>query len=96
MRTLDVAAPPLAGHPPVAARVYAVEGDLDRLAASRMSAAICCAGVDRVVLDVTAAGAVEAGAMSDLLLAARVVGIAVDVVPAGAVHASTFSVMRPM
>jgi hypothetical protein len=96
MRTLDAAAPPLAHHPVAVGRVYAVEGDLDPLAAARLSAAICCAGVDRVVLDLSAAGAIEASSMSDLLLAARVVGIGVDVVPAGAAHASTFRVMRPM
>lgn len=81
MQTLDPAAPPPATRrqPPVR-RVFAIRGDVDPLAAARLSASICCAGADRIVLDVSAAGTIDAAAMADVLLAARVVGIAVDVV----------------
>ena len=81
MRTLDAAAPPLARRTPAAARVVVVEGDVDALAAARLSAAICSVGVERVVLDLSGVGTIDAAAIGDLLLAARVVGLGVEVVP---------------
>ena len=81
MRTLDAAAPPLARRVPATARVVVVEGDVDALAAARLSAAICSVGVERVVLDLSGVGTIDAAAIGDVLLAARVVGLGVEVVP---------------
>jgi anti-anti-sigma regulatory factor len=81
MRTLDAAAPPLARRRPASARVVVVEGDVDAMAASRLSAAICSMGSERVVLDLTAVGEIDAAALGDVLLAAKVVGRGVEVVP---------------
>jgi hypothetical protein len=80
MRTLDAAAPPLARRSPAAARVVVVEGDVDALAAARLSAGICSLGVQRIKLDLTGVGTIDAAAISDLLLAARVVGMQVELV----------------
>jgi len=80
MRTLDAAAPPLARRRPATGRVVVVEGDVDALAASRLSAAICSMGSERVVLDLTAVGEIDAAALGDVLLAAKVVGTGVEVV----------------
>ena len=81
MRTLDVAAPPLTRRKPAAGRVIVVEGDVDALAAARLSAAICSMGTERIVLDLTAVGEIDAAALCDVLLAARVVGMGMEVVP---------------
>ncbi len=81
MRTLDAAAPPLVRRPPAAEHVVVVEGDVDALAAARLSAAVCSMGVERVVLDLTAVGEIDAAALADVLLAARVVGMGMEVVP---------------
>ena len=81
MRTLDVAAPPLSRRRPAVGRVVVVEGDLDALAACRLSASICSMGTGPVVLDLTAVGELDASALGDVLLAARVVGTGVEVVP---------------
>jgi hypothetical protein len=81
MRTLDAAAPPLTRRKPGRGRVVAVEGDVDALAAAQLSAAICSMGIERVVLDLTAVGQIDAAALGDVLLAARVVGMGVEVVP---------------
>ena len=92
MRTLDSAAPPLARRSPAAARIVAVEGDVDALAAARLSASICSLGVGRIVLDLTGVGAIDAAAVRDLVLAARVVGLSVDIVaPPRASHADRIS-----
>lgn len=82
MRTLDAAAPPLARRTAAAGHVVVVEGDVDALAAARLSASICSLGVERVVLDLSGVGAIDAAALRDLVLAARVVGLRVDVVEA--------------
>jgi hypothetical protein len=82
MRTLDAAAPPLLRRKPAAGHVVVVEGDVDALAAARLSAAICSLGVGRIVLDLTRVGAIDAVALRDVVLAARVVGLVVDVVAA--------------
>jgi anti-anti-sigma regulatory factor len=81
MRTLDAAAPPLSRRKPAAGRVVVVEGDVDALAAARLSAAVCSLGVERVVLDLSGVRTIDAAALGDLLLAARVVGLGVEVVP---------------
>src|SRR5688572_19199834 len=74
MRTLDAAAPPLTRRPAQAAgHVVVVEGDVDALAAARLSAAICSLGVERVVLDLSGVGTIDAAAIGDLLPAARAV-----------------------
>jgi hypothetical protein len=38
-------------------------------------------GIERVVLDLTAVGEIDAAALGDVLLAAKVVGMGVEVVP---------------
>lgn len=81
MRTLDASAPPLARRRQASARVVVVSGELDGLAGARLSAAICSMGIERVVLDLTAVGVIDASALGDVLLAARVVGVEVEVVP---------------
>jgi hypothetical protein len=81
MRTLDAAAPPLTRRRPASAHVVVVEGDVDALAAARLSAAICSMGIERIVLDLTAVGEIDAAALGDVLLAAKVVGMGVEVVP---------------
>jgi hypothetical protein len=81
MRTMDAAAPPLTRRKPPGAHVIVVEGDIDALAAARLSAAICSMGIERVVLDLTAVGEIDAAALGDVLLAARVVGTGMEVVP---------------
>jgi anti-anti-sigma regulatory factor len=80
MRTLDAAAPPLTRRKPAVARVVVVEGDVDAIAAARLSASICSMGVERVVLDLTAVGEIDAAALAEVLLAARVVGMGMEVV----------------
>jgi hypothetical protein len=81
MRTLDAAAPPLTRRRLASAHVVVVVGDVDALAAARLSAAICSMGIERVVLDLTAVGEIDAAALGDVLLAAKVVGMGVEVVP---------------
>ena len=81
MRTLDAAAPPLARRRPAGGHVVVVEGDVDAVAAARLSAAICSMGIEQVVLDLTAVGEIDAAALGDMLLAARVVGMGMEVVP---------------
>jgi hypothetical protein len=81
MRTLDAAASSLTRRRPPAARRVVVEGDVDAVAAARLSAAICSMGVERVVLDLTAVGEIDAAALADVLLAARVVGMGMEVLP---------------
>ena len=81
MRTLDAAAPPITRRLPAVERVVVVEGDVDALAAARLSASICSMGVERIVLDLTTVGEIDASALADVLLAARVVGMGMEVVP---------------
>jgi hypothetical protein len=81
MRTLDAAASSLTRRTPAPAPRVVVEGDVDALAAARLSAAICSMGIERVVLDLTAVGEIDAAALADVLLAARVVGMGMEVLP---------------
>ena len=55
--------------------VFVVHGMVDRVAAAQLSAAICAFGGHDVIVDLRAAGTLDAGAERDLLLAARVCSV---------------------